>query len=76
MKSIRIEGFAPRSGSRIAVNVSTKYILCILDTYENLLPCEQIENTEQYYVIFDHPIASYSVITTLELSPGLKDLLA
>jgi hypothetical protein len=75
MKGIRIEGFSPRSGSRIAVIVSTKYILCVLDTYENLLPCPQIENTKQYYVIFDDPIASYSVITTLELSPGLKDLL-
>jgi hypothetical protein len=73
MKGIRIEGFSPRSGSRIAVIVSTKYILCVLDTYENLLPCPQIENTEQYYVIFDDPIASYSVITTLELSPGLKE---
>jgi hypothetical protein len=75
MKGIRIEGFSPRSGDKIAVIVSTKYILCILDTYENLLPCPQIENTEQYIVIFDDPIASYSVITTLELSPGLKDLL-
>jgi hypothetical protein len=65
--------FSPRSGSRIAVIVSTKYILCVLDTYENLLPCPQIENTKQYYVIFDDPIASYSVITTLELSPGLKE---
>jgi hypothetical protein len=42
-------------------------------TYENLLPCSQIENTEQYYVIFDDPIASYSAITTFELSPGLKE---
>jgi hypothetical protein len=75
MKGIRIEGFSPRSGDKIAVIVSTKYILCVLDTYENLLPCPQIENTEQYIVIFDDPIASYSVITTLELSPGLKDLL-
>jgi hypothetical protein len=75
MKGIRIEGFSPRSGDKIAVIVSTKYILCVLDTYENLLPCPQIENTKQYYVIFDDPIASYSVITTLELSPGLKDLL-
>jgi hypothetical protein len=72
MKGIRIEGFSPSSGDRIAVIVSTKYILCVLDTYENLLPCPQIENTEQYCVIFDDPIASYSVITTLELSPGLK----
>jgi hypothetical protein len=72
MKGIRIEGFSPRSGSRIAAIVRTKHILCVLDTYENLLPCPQIENTEQYYVIFDDPIASYSVITTLELSPGLK----
>jgi hypothetical protein len=75
MKGIRIEGFSPRSGDKIAVIVSTKYILCVLDTYENLLPCPQIENTKQYCVIFDDPIASYSVITTLELSPGLKDLL-
>jgi hypothetical protein len=75
MKGIRIEGFSPRSGDKIAVIVSTKYILCVLDTYENLLPCPQIENTKQYIVIFDDPIASYSVITTLELSPGLKDLL-
>jgi hypothetical protein len=75
MKGIRIEGFSPRSGDKIAVIVSTKYILCVLDTYENVLPCPQIENTEQYIVIFDDPIASYSVITTLELSPGLKDLL-
>jgi hypothetical protein len=75
MKGIRIEGFSPNSGDKIAVIVSTKYILCVLDTYENLLPCPQIENTEQYIVIFDDPIASYSVITTLELSPGLKDLL-
>jgi hypothetical protein len=73
MKGIRIEGFSPRLSSRIAVIVSTKYILCVLDTYENLLPCPQIKNTEQYYVIFDDPIASYSVITTLELSPGLKE---
>jgi hypothetical protein len=72
MKGIRIEGFSPRSGDKIAVIVSTKYILCVLDTYENLLPCPQIENTKQYIVIFDDPIASYSVITTLELSPGLK----
>jgi hypothetical protein len=70
---VRIEGFSPRSSSRIAVIVSTKHIVCILDTYENLLPCPQIENTKQYYVIFDDPIASYSVITTLELSPGLKE---
>jgi hypothetical protein len=75
MKGIRIEGFSLRSGDKIAVIVSTKYILCVLDTYENLLPCPQIENTEQYIVIFDDPIASYSVITTLELSPGLKDLM-
>ena len=75
MKGIRIEGFSPQADARIAVTVSTKYILCVLDTYENLLPCPQIENTEQYFVIFDDPIASYSVITTLELSPGLKDLL-
>jgi hypothetical protein len=75
MKGIRIEGFSPRLSNRIAVIVSTKHIVCILDTYENLLPCPEIENTKQYYVIFDDPIASYSVITTLELSPGLKDLL-
>jgi hypothetical protein len=72
MKGIRIEGFSPSSGDRIAVIVRTEHILCVLDTYENLLPCPQIENTEQYCVIFDDPIASYSVITTLELSPGLK----
>jgi hypothetical protein len=70
---VRIEGYSPRSSSRIAVIVSTKYILCVLDTYEDVLPCPQIENTKQYYVIFDDPIASYSVITTLELSPGLKE---
>ena len=73
MEGIRIEGFSVRLGSRIAITVSTKYILCVLDTYENLLPCSQIENTEQYYVIFDDPVASYSAITTLELSPGLKE---
>lgn len=73
MEGIRIEGFSPKLGSRIAITVSTKYILCVLDTYENLLPCSQIESTEQYYVIFDDPIASYSVITTFELSPGLKE---
>ena len=73
MKGIRIEGFSPQADARIAVTVSTKYILCVLDTYENLLPCPQIENTKQYFVIFDDPIASYSVITTLELSPGLKE---
>ena len=72
-RMVRIEGYSPRSSSRIAVIVSTKYILCVLDTYEDVLPCPQIENTKQYYVIFDHPIASYSVITTLELSPGLKE---
>lgn len=73
MEGIRIEGFSVRLGSKIAITVSTKYILCVLDTYENLLPCSQIENTEQYYVIFDDPIGSYSAITTLELSPGLKE---
>jgi hypothetical protein len=73
MKGIRIEGFSPRLSNRIAVIVSTKHIVCILDTYENLLPCPEIENTKQYYVIFDDPIASYSVITTPELSPGLKE---
>jgi len=73
MKGIRIEGFSVRLDSRIAITVSTKYILCVLDTYENLLPCSQIKNTEQYYVIFDDPIASYSAITTFELSPGLKE---
>jgi len=34
MKGIRIEGFSVRLDSRIAITVSTKYILCVLDTYE------------------------------------------
>ena len=74
MKGIRIEGFSVRLDSRIAITVSTKYILCVLDTYEFLLPCSQIENTEQYYVIFDDPIASYSAITTFDSSKKQQNI--
>ena len=74
MKGIRIEGFFIHGRrERIAITVNTKHILCVFDTYEGLLPCPEIENTEQYYVVFGLPISSYSVITTLELSPGLKE---
>lgn len=72
MKGIRIEGISPNVG-KVAVVIDPKHIICVLDTYEDVLPCPEIEKTEQYYVIFNDPIASYSVITTLELSPGLKE---
>jgi hypothetical protein len=72
MKSIRIEGISPNIG-RVAVVIDPKHILCVLDTYEDVLPCPAFKSLEQYYVMFYPSLDLPPIITTSELSPDIKD---
>ena len=67
---IRIEGIC--STSKIALTIDLKYILYVFDIYEDVLPSRQLDAEEQYYVVFDPIIQLHPIITTLELSPGLR----
>ena len=65
---IRIEGIC--NTSKVALTIDLKYILYVVDIYEDLLPSQQLD--AQYYVAFDPITQLQPIITTLELSPGLR----
>ena len=72
MKSIRIEGISPNIG-KVAVVINPKHILCVLDTYEDVLPCSAFKSLEQYYVMFYPDLNLPPIVTVSELSPYLKE---
>ena len=72
MKGIRIEGFSPNIG-KVSLVIDSKHILCVLNAYEGVLPCSAFENFEQYYVMFHPGLDLPPIITTNELTPGIKD---
>lgn len=67
---IRIEGIC--STSKVALTIDLKYILYVFDVYEGVLPSRQLDTKQQYYVAFDPITQLQPIITTLELSPGLR----
>ena len=69
---IRIEGISPNVG-KITLFVEQKHILCVLNAYEGVLPCSAFENFEQYYVMFHPGLDLPPIITTNELTPGIRD---
>ena len=72
MKGIRIEGFSPNIG-KVSLVIDSKHILCVLNAYEDVLPCPVFKSIEQYYVMFYPDLNLPPIITTHELSPGLKE---
>jgi D-alanyl-lipoteichoic acid acyltransferase DltB (MBOAT superfamily) len=72
MKGIRIEGISPNIG-KVAVVIDLKHILCVLDTYEDMLPCSAFKSLEQYYVMFYPQLNLPPIVTVSELSPGIKE---
>ena len=72
MKGIRIEGISPNIG-KVAVVIDLKHILCVLDTYEDMLPCSAFKSLEQYCVMFYPQLNLPPIVTVSELSPGIKE---
>jgi len=72
MKGNRIEGISRNIG-KVAIVIDPKHILCVLDTYEDILPCSAFKSPEQYYVMFYPDLNLPPIITTSELSPGIKE---
>ncbi len=66
---IRIEGIC--GCSKVGIIIDSKYILYVAYIYEDVLPSQQLDTENQYYVVFDPTIQLQPIITTLELSPGL-----
>ena len=71
MKGIRIEGFSPNIG-KVALVIDSKHILCVLDAYEDILPCPVFKSIEQYYVMFHPSLDLPPIITVRELSPKIR----
>ena len=78
---IRIEGISPNVG-KITLFVEQKHIMAVLTAYEDVLPCtayedvlpcSAFENFEQYYVMFYPSLDLPPIITTNELTPGIRD---
>ena len=67
---IRIEGIC--GCSKVGIIIDLKYILYVAYIYEDVLPLRQLNAEQQYYVAFDPIIQLQPIITTLELSPGLR----
>ena len=72
MQGICIEGISPNIG-KVAVVVDSEHILCVLDTYEDVLLCSAFKSVEQYYVMFYPDLNLPPIITVYELSPGVKE---
>jgi hypothetical protein len=67
---IRIEGIC--GCSKVGIIIDSKYILYVAYIYEDVLPSRQLDTETQYYVVFDPIIQLQPIITTLELSPELR----
>ena len=67
---IRIEGIC--GCSKVGIIIDSKYILYVVYIYEGVLPSRQLDTENQYYVVFDPTIQLQPIITTLELSPELR----
>jgi hypothetical protein len=67
---IRIEGIC--ECSKVGIIIDSKYILYVVYIYEGVLPSRQLDTENQYYVVFDPTIQLQPIITTLELSPELR----
>jgi len=67
---IRIEGIC--GCSKVGIVIDLKYILYVAYIYKDVLPSRQLDTEKQYYVVFDPIIQLQPIITTLELSPQLR----
>jgi hypothetical protein len=67
---IRIEGIC--GCSKVGIIIDSKYILYVAYIYKDVLSSRQLDTETQYYVVFDPIIQLQPIITTLELSPELR----